>query len=125
MVGDLPALKGSKPVLRMGSSSNNQNDGDNIVTDSGNYIVDLVFDKPIEDAPPRRSSKHGRRRPRLLHRHEAVIIAGGGFRKTLRLPVERASAYVWRKTVALLIGGALPKVPQPSSRSGEPTSAAL
>ena len=36
----------------MGSSSNNQNDGDNIaVTDNGNYIVDLVFDKPIEDAP--------------------------------------------------------------------------
>ena len=53
VVGDLPALKGKcKPVLRMGSSSNNQNDGDNIaVTDNGNYIVDLVFDKPIEDAP--------------------------------------------------------------------------
>ena len=53
VVGDLPALKGKcKPVLRMGSSSNNQNDGDNIaVTDNGNYIVDLVFDKPIADAP--------------------------------------------------------------------------
>ena len=53
VVGDLPALKGKcKPVLRMGSSSNNQNDGDNIaVTDNGYYIVDLVFDKPIEDAP--------------------------------------------------------------------------
>ena len=53
VVGDWPALKGKcKPVLRMGSSSNNQNDGDNIaVTDNGNYIVDLVFDKPIEDAP--------------------------------------------------------------------------
>merc|ERR1712157_85780 len=53
VVGDLPALAGKcKPVLRMGSSSNNQPDGDNIaVTDNGNYIVDLFFEKPIEDAP--------------------------------------------------------------------------
>ena len=52
VVGDLPALKGKcKPVLRMGSSSNNQNDGDNIaVTDNGNYIVDLHFDEAIKDA---------------------------------------------------------------------------
>ena len=35
----------------MGSSSNNQNDGDNIaVTDNGNYIVDLVFDKLLKMA---------------------------------------------------------------------------
>merc|ERR1711924_291529 len=62
VVGDLPALKGKcKPVLRMGSSPNNQNDGDNIaVTDNGNYIVDLVFDKPIEDAPGRRRSSRAR-----------------------------------------------------------------
>ena len=49
----MPALKGKcKPVLRMGSSSNNQNDGDNIaVTDNGNYIVDLFFKSAIADAP--------------------------------------------------------------------------
>ena len=35
----------------MGSSSNNQNDGDNIaVTDNGNYIVDLFFKEPIKNA---------------------------------------------------------------------------
>lgn len=35
----------------MGSSSNNQVDGDDIaVTDNGNYIVDLHFEKPIKDA---------------------------------------------------------------------------
>jgi ribose 5-phosphate isomerase A len=52
-VGDLPSLKGKcKPVLRMGSSSNNQVDGDDIaVTDNGNYIVDLHFDEPITNAP--------------------------------------------------------------------------
>ena len=53
VIGELPALKGKcKPVLRMGSSSNNQPDGDEIaVTDNGNYIVDLFYEKPIEDAP--------------------------------------------------------------------------
>lgn len=36
----------------MGSSQNNQNDGDEIaVTDNGNYIVDLHFEEPIKDAP--------------------------------------------------------------------------
>ena len=35
----------------MGSSSNNQVDGDEIaVTDNGNYIVDLHFEEPIKDA---------------------------------------------------------------------------
>jgi ribose 5-phosphate isomerase A len=35
----------------MGSSSNNQNDGDEIaVTDNGNYIIDLHFEEPIKDA---------------------------------------------------------------------------
>jgi len=50
---NLPTVKGNaKAVLRMGSSSNNQPDGDNIaVTDNGNYVVDLFFDKPIQDAP--------------------------------------------------------------------------
>jgi ribose 5-phosphate isomerase A len=38
------------PVLRKGSIANNKPDGDKIaVTDNGNYIVDLFFDKPIAD----------------------------------------------------------------------------
>lgn len=50
VVENLPSLKGCKAVLRMGSSSNNKRDGDNIaVTDNGNYIVDLFFDAPIKD----------------------------------------------------------------------------
>ena len=36
----------------MGSSQNNQNDGDEIaITDNGNYIVDLHFEEAIKDAP--------------------------------------------------------------------------
>lgn len=52
-VGDLSTCKGKcKPVLRMGSSSSNKPDGDEIaVTDNGNYIVDLHFDEPIADPP--------------------------------------------------------------------------
>jgi len=50
VIGDLPSCKGCKPVLRMGSSSNNKIDGDSIaVTDNGNYIVDLHFTEPIKD----------------------------------------------------------------------------
>jgi|Transcript_17428 ribose 5-phosphate isomerase A len=50
-VAALASCDGCKPVLRMGSSSNNQNDGDEIaVTDNGNYIVDLHFEEPIKDA---------------------------------------------------------------------------
>jgi ribose 5-phosphate isomerase A len=49
-VAALPSCEGCKPVLRMGSSSNNKVDGDEIaVTDNGNYIVDLHFDEPIKD----------------------------------------------------------------------------
>jgi len=49
-VEGLPSCKGSKAVLRMGSSSNNKVDGDDIaVTDNGNYIVDLHFESPIQD----------------------------------------------------------------------------
>lgn len=53
VVEDLPALKGKcKAVLRLGSSTNNQPDGeDPAVTDNGNYILDLEFEKPLEDAP--------------------------------------------------------------------------
>jgi len=51
-VANLPSCSGCEPVLRMGSSSNNQVDGDEIaVTDNGNYIVDLHFKEPIKDAP--------------------------------------------------------------------------
>ncbi|CAJ1936650.1 unnamed protein product [Cylindrotheca closterium] len=50
-VAGLASCEGCKPVLRMGSSSSNVNDGDEIaVTDNGNYIVDLHFDTPIKDA---------------------------------------------------------------------------
>jgi len=47
----LPSLLGScEAVLRMGSSSNNKKDGDEIaITDNGNYIVDLHFSSPITD----------------------------------------------------------------------------
>jgi ribose 5-phosphate isomerase A len=50
-VGALPSLAGKcTPVLRMGSSSNNKVDGDEIaVTDNGNYIVDLHFTELISD----------------------------------------------------------------------------
>ena len=38
-------------MLRLGSSSNNQIDGDEpAITDNGNYIVDLHFAIPIADA---------------------------------------------------------------------------
>merc|ERR1712228_797933 len=52
-VANLPSCVGvCKPVLRMGSSSSNKIDGDEIaVTDNGNYIVDLHFKEPIKDAP--------------------------------------------------------------------------
>jgi ribose 5-phosphate isomerase A len=52
-VGALPSLVGKcTPVLRMGSSSNNKVDGDEIaITDNGNYIVDLHFTEPIADPP--------------------------------------------------------------------------
>ena len=45
----LPSLKGCKAQLRLGSSSNNQVDGDEpAVTDNGNYIVDLFFEEAIK-----------------------------------------------------------------------------
>jgi len=51
-IGALPSCAGCEPVLRMGSSSNNQVDGDEIaITDNGNYIVDLHFNEAIKDAP--------------------------------------------------------------------------
>jgi ribose 5-phosphate isomerase A len=49
-IADLPSVKGCEAVLRMGSSSTNKPDGDEIaVTDNGNYIVDLHFKEPIKD----------------------------------------------------------------------------
>merc|ERR1719231_1537505 len=51
-IGKLPSLAGSKPKLRLGSSSNNKEDGtEPAITDNGNYIVDLFFEEPIKDAP--------------------------------------------------------------------------
>jgi len=50
LIEAMPAVKGCKAVLRMGSVSNNKNDGEKIaVTDNGNYIVDLFFTEPIKD----------------------------------------------------------------------------
>ena len=54
VVAGLPAIAPylKEAVLRMGSSSSNKPDGDNIaVTDNGNYIVDLHFKEMIKDAP--------------------------------------------------------------------------
>jgi len=49
-VAALPSCEGCNPVLRMGSSSNNKVDGDEIaITDNGNYIVDLHFETAIKD----------------------------------------------------------------------------
>jgi len=51
-IAELPSCAGCKPVLRMGSSSNNKVDGDEIaVTDNGNYIVDLHFTATIKNSP--------------------------------------------------------------------------
>ena len=51
-IAALPSCAGCKPVLRMGSSSNNKVDGDEIaVTDNGNYIVDLHFTEAIKNVP--------------------------------------------------------------------------
>merc|ERR1719491_1204942 len=50
LVGSLPSCEGCEPILRMGSSSSNKPDGDEIaVTDNGNYIVDLHFKEAIKD----------------------------------------------------------------------------
>jgi len=49
-IAALPSLTGCKAQLRLGSSSNNQIDGDEpAVTDNGNYIVDLIFEEAIKD----------------------------------------------------------------------------
>ena len=44
-ISELPSLAGGKPQLRLGSSANNQVDGDEpAVTDNGLYIIDVFFD---------------------------------------------------------------------------------
>merc|ERR1711924_254487 len=52
-VSKLPSLAGCEAKIRMGSAATGSKvDGVEIaVTDNGNYIVDLFFEKPIEDAP--------------------------------------------------------------------------
>merc|ERR1712228_364402 len=71
VIGELPALKGCKPVLRLGDCSNNKPDGeDPAVTDNGNYIVDLGFTDPIKD--PVGVVDHGL----FTGMTTAVIIAG-------------------------------------------------
>jgi ribose 5-phosphate isomerase A len=47
----LPSIKGCRAVLRRGSITNNKADGIDIaVTDNGNFIADLFFNDPLEDA---------------------------------------------------------------------------
>eukprot|EP00286_Rhodomonas_abbreviata_P022708 CAMPEP_0181307840 /NCGR_PEP_ID=MMETSP1101-20121128/11114_1 /TAXON_ID=46948 /ORGANISM="Rhodomonas abbreviata, Strain Caron Lab Isolate" /LENGTH=254 /DNA_ID=CAMNT_0023414123 /DNA_START=104 /DNA_END=868 /DNA_ORIENTATION=- len=47
-IAALPELEGCTARLRTGDCSNNKPDGDKpAITDNGNYIVDLVFEKPI------------------------------------------------------------------------------
>lgn len=51
-IANLPSCQKNKcePVLRMGSSTNNKNDGDEIaISDNGNYLVDLHFQEMITD----------------------------------------------------------------------------
>ena len=81
LIGGLPSLAGCTPKLRMGSSSSNQPDGDEIaVTDNGNYIVDLEFTEPIKDVPKAASElkntvgvvDHGL----FIDMSTAVIVAG-------------------------------------------------
>merc|ERR1712032_279402 len=97
LVENLPSVAGkAKAVLRMGSSSSNVCDGDDIaVTDNGNYIVDLQFSDPITDAPTMASEikntvgvvDHGL----FCGLTTAVIIAGKDgsrlWRRKLRWPV--------------------------------------
>jgi len=48
--GASPSLAGAKAKLRLGSASNNKVDGDApAVSDNGNYIVDLYFERPLKD----------------------------------------------------------------------------
>lgn len=48
VIRDLPSCKGCNPLLRMGSIFNNKMDGNKIaLTDNGNYIIDLHFEKKI------------------------------------------------------------------------------
>mmetsp|Transcript_22723 Transcript_22723/g.34620 ORF Transcript_22723/g.34620 Transcript_22723/m.34620 type:complete len:245 (-) Transcript_22723:257-991(-) len=59
-IAALPSCTGCTPKLRMGSSSNNKVDGDEIaVTDNGNYIVDLHYTETIKDAPKMASDLKG------------------------------------------------------------------
>jgi len=82
VVEALPALAGKcEAVLRLGSSTNNQADGDEpAVTDNGNYILDLTFKEPLTDAPAAAAQlkatcgvvEHGL----FIDMTTAVIIAG-------------------------------------------------
>lgn len=47
----LPAIRGARAVLRKGSVTTHYSDGMRpAVTESGNYVIDIFFDKPIDDA---------------------------------------------------------------------------
>jgi ribose 5-phosphate isomerase A len=49
---ELPELSGCRALLRRGSVTSPEADGFGpAVTDNGNYVVDLYFDKPIQNVP--------------------------------------------------------------------------
>mmetsp|Transcript_19177 Transcript_19177/g.34547 ORF Transcript_19177/g.34547 Transcript_19177/m.34547 type:complete len:245 (+) Transcript_19177:76-810(+) len=59
-IASLPSCAGCDPKLRMGTSSSNKADGDEIaITDNGNYIVDLHYTETIKDAPKMASDLKG------------------------------------------------------------------
>ena len=75
IVAALPSCEGCKPVLRMGSPSNNQLDENDIafLPAMTTCIVDLFFKNPIKDASKMATdlkSVCGVCRPRLVLRHD-------------------------------------------------------
>ena len=85
-VGKLPSLAGCKPKLRLGSSSNNKEDGtEPAVTDNGNYIVDVFREAPLDDVDAAAAAikatsgvvEHGL----FVGRASTVVVVGrdGGF----------------------------------------------
>ena len=108
-IAALPSCAGCKPVLRMGSSSNNKVDGDEIaVTDNGNYIVDLHFTEAIKNVPKMAADlkalcgvvDHGL----FCGMTTAVLCAGAGG-VTVTAPEKKNKAESIVKNMALLSAG--------------------
>lgn len=93
-IESLPALKGCRAVLRLGSAANNKPDGDKpAVTDNGNYIVDLHFDQPLQD--PRAAAEQLKHTVGVVEHGlfigmaSAVVIAGQDGISVQQRPVGR------------------------------------